>query len=62
LIRALCYVRARQETADRSPGLRGAIPGSHPIWGRYAPLTYPNWATKFFVDAQWLRISSSATP
>jgi Squalene-hopene cyclase C-terminal domain len=62
LKRALCYVRARQDIADRSPGLRGAIPGSHPIWGRYAPMTYPNWATKFFVDALWLRTSSSATP
>lgn len=29
----------------------GAIKGSEPIWGRYAPLQYPNWATKFFVDA-----------
>jgi hypothetical protein len=62
LSRALCYVQARQETADHGPGVRGAIPGSHPIWGRYAPLTFPNWATKFFVDALWLRISSSATP
>jgi Squalene-hopene cyclase C-terminal domain len=62
LIRALCYVRARQEPEDLSPGLRGAIPGSHPIWGRYAPLTYPNWATKFFVDAMWLLNSSATTP
>ncbi|MBC8072612.1 MAG: hypothetical protein IAG13_30100, partial [Deltaproteobacteria bacterium] len=30
---------------------RGAIKGSHPIWGGYSPFTYPNWATKFFVDA-----------
>jgi hypothetical protein len=30
---------------------RGAIAGSFPIYGRYAPLQYPNWATKFFVDA-----------
>ena len=29
----------------------GAIAGSHPIYGRYAPLQYPNWATKFFIDA-----------
>jgi hypothetical protein len=62
LIRALCYVRARQEPLDLSPGLRGAIPGSHPVWGRYAPLTYPNWATKFFVDAMWLLNSSDSTP
>jgi hypothetical protein len=29
----------------------GAIPGSFPIWGRYEPFAYPNWATKFFCDA-----------
>jgi hypothetical protein len=29
----------------------GAIAGSLPIYGRYAPLQYPNWATKFFIDA-----------
>ena len=41
-------------TQDISPGCapqRGAIPGSWPIYGRYAPLQYPNWATKFFIDA-----------
>lgn len=29
----------------------GGIKGSLPIYGRYAPLQYPNWATKFFIDA-----------
>ena len=29
----------------------GAIKGSQPIYGGYAPLQYPNWATKFFIDA-----------
>jgi hypothetical protein len=28
----------------------GALPGSYPIWGRYVPLKYPSWATKFFLD------------
>ena len=32
--------------ADRS----GGIAGSFPIWGRYVPLKYPSWATKFFLD------------
>jgi hypothetical protein len=31
--------------------VRGAIAGSYPIYGRYERLKYPNWATKFFVDA-----------
>ena len=29
----------------------GGIKGSFPVYGRYAPLQYPNWATKFFIDA-----------
>lgn len=29
----------------------GAIPGSFPVWGRYEPFSFPNWATKFFADA-----------
>jgi hypothetical protein len=28
----------------------GGLPGSYPIWGRYAPLKYPSWATKYFLD------------
>jgi hypothetical protein len=33
----------------------GALPGSYPIYGRYAPLLFPNWATKFLVDSLILR-------
>lgn len=32
--------------ADRS----GGMTGSFPIWGRYVPLKYPSWATKFYLD------------
>jgi hypothetical protein len=28
----------------------GAVPGSYPIWGTYAPLRFPCWATKYFID------------
>ena len=31
--------------------IRGAIPGSHRLWGAYQSWSYPNWATKFFADA-----------
>lgn len=34
----------------------GAIKGSDPVWGRYEPFVYPNWATKFFADALIARI------
>jgi uncharacterized protein YyaL (SSP411 family) len=44
-------VAATQNVTARAKPYYGAIKGSHPIYGRYAPLQYPNWATKFFIDA-----------
>jgi len=48
---ALRYVIATQDLTTSNLDVRGAIKGSQPIWGAYARFTYPNWATKFFVDA-----------
>jgi glycosyltransferase involved in cell wall biosynthesis len=31
--------------------INGAIAGSYPLWGKYMPMAYPNWAVKFFIDA-----------
>lgn len=45
------FLKAIQRTAARSKDIEGAIPGSSPIWGRYEGYAYPNWATKFFIDA-----------
>jgi hypothetical protein len=53
--RALDYVMACQDVTTDDLDVRGAIKGSQPIWGRYAPMSYPNWATKFFIDAMILR-------
>lgn len=52
--RSLAYVMQHQDLGTTNLALRGAIKGSQPIWGRYAPLSYPNWATKFFIDAMLL--------
>lgn len=52
-LRAVEQAAARQETVHWPP-VRGALPGSFPVWGRYAPLQYPNWATKFLADALML--------
>jgi hypothetical protein len=41
---------------SESPSTNGAIPGSFPLWGRYEPFAYPNWATKFFCDALMLEM------
>lgn len=53
-LKALDLAGAHQETL-RAPSAHGALPGSFPVWGRYAPLQYPNWATKFFADALMVR-------
>jgi hypothetical protein len=44
-------VAATQDVASPGTPHYGGIKGSLPIYGRYAPLQYPNWATKFFIDA-----------
>jgi hypothetical protein len=45
------YVKSKQNIHTNNLNIRGAIAGSYPIWGNYIHFTYPNWATKFFVDA-----------
>jgi hypothetical protein len=44
-------VAATQNVTSPDKPQYGGIKGSFPIYGRYAPLQYPNWATKFFIDA-----------
>jgi Squalene-hopene cyclase C-terminal domain len=55
VIRALDYVMRCQDISTSNLNIHGAIKGSQPIWGRYAPLSFPNWPAKFFVDAMLLR-------
>jgi hypothetical protein len=45
----------RHQLAGPNPHTRGALPGSFPVFGRYAPFACPNWATKFLVDALLIR-------
>ena len=53
--KALDFVMRHHDVHTGNPNVRGAVKGSQPIWGRYAPMSYPNWATKFFIDAMLLR-------
>ena len=55
VIHALDYVMGCQDIETPDLNIRGGIKGSQPIWGRYAPLSFPNWPAKFFVDAMLLR-------
>ena len=50
-MRVLRYVMRHQTTDTTDLDVRGAIKGSQPVWGAYAPFAYPSWAARFFVDA-----------
>jgi hypothetical protein len=50
-LRILDQIKATQSLTSGNPGILGAIPGSHPAWGGYNPLSFPNWATEFLADA-----------
>lgn len=56
VIKAMDYVMGCQDIYTTNLDICGAIKGSQPIYGRYAPMSFPNWAAKFFVDAMILRI------
>jgi uncharacterized protein YyaL (SSP411 family) len=60
--RAIDYVKRTQRLADSDPVIRGAIPGSVPIWGAYSRFEFPNWAAKFFADALMMEMTDSAIP
>lgn len=49
--KAIDLVKQAQPLWSRDPDLRGAIPGSAPVWGDYLYCALPNWAAKFFIDA-----------
>jgi uncharacterized protein YyaL (SSP411 family) len=54
-LRMIAWAMQLQQVRGASPGVRGGIKGSHPIYGRYARLRFPNWAAKFFADALMLK-------
>jgi hypothetical protein len=49
--RTLDFLKSLHDCRSRNLAVRGAVKGSHPIWGRYLFGTFPNWAAKFFMDA-----------
>jgi uncharacterized protein YyaL (SSP411 family) len=44
-------LKKTQMLGNYPDAINGAIKGSHPIYGAYMPFSFPNWATKFYVDA-----------
>jgi ubiquinone/menaquinone biosynthesis C-methylase UbiE len=47
--KTLYYLKSKQFKEDND--LKGALPGSVPFWGVYAPYSAINWGVKFFIDA-----------
>lgn len=48
-------LKVLQETESPNLALNGAIAGSFPLFGGYMRAGYPNWATKYFLDALLLQ-------
>ena len=61
-LKLLDQVKARQVLTTGDADVRGAVPGSYPIWGWYLRLAFPNWAAKFLADALMLQESLLAEP
>lgn len=57
-----CLRQRTQRLEDEDVVVRGAIPGSAPMWGAYSRFEFPNWAAKFFADALMMDMVDVAIP
>lgn len=53
------FLKAIQRIDTGVEGIDGAMAGSYPIMGNYMTAGYPNWATKYFLDALMLQAQST---
>jgi len=49
--RAIVFLERHHHILGDGSPRDGGLAGSYPIWGRYSRFEYPNWAAKFFADA-----------
>lgn len=49
------FLKAHQQMQGDDPALVGALAGSYPLFGSYMRAGYPNWATKYLLDALMLQ-------
>ena len=54
--RLLDYLKSLQDVTTPIEEVRGALPGSFPLFGEYMRGGYPNWATKYLLDALLLQL------
>jgi hypothetical protein len=53
--RLVNYLKALQTIDSTNAAINGALAGSFPFFGDYMTAGFPNWATKFFLDALMLQ-------
>ena len=53
------FLKAVQVVGSGIAGIDGALAGSYPITGPYMTSGYPNWATKYLLDALMLQSEHS---
>lgn len=53
--RLVDFLKALQDIRTEVEGIHGALAGSFPIFGEYMRGGYPNWATKYLLDALMLQ-------
>lgn len=57
--RLVNFLKAVQNTDTGIIGIDGALAGSYPITGNYMTCGYPNWATKYFLDALMMQADNN---
>jgi uncharacterized protein YyaL (SSP411 family) len=56
--RIVNFLKCFQLIESPDPGIQGALAGSFPMFAEYKPGGYPNWATKYLLDALMLQFES----
>lgn len=56
--RIVNFLKAFQLMESTDPGIQGALAGSFPMLAEYKPGGYPNWATKYLLDALMLQVEN----
>ena len=58
--RIVNFLKGRQQVSYADDNVNGALAGSYPIVGQYMTRGYPNWATKYLLDALLLQHKAHA--
>lgn len=56
------FLKAHQRMQAADPAVVGALAGSYPLFGGYMRAGYPNWATKYLLDALMQQVAVIPSP